>query len=244
MITDAKLGAKWWCEAFAAATHPGTIPEENWTKKRQDVGHLRVWGCVYQGKIAGSDEVLRTRDIVFVEGHGHWTSEVEGENEEDMDLRFLTTSTLEPNVSDRNQSQFDNVIIKPDQNKDSTQGHANDNPQTHQTQPSHINPTNTEPTRRSTRNKTISRAMAESLQYLKEERHAKQQEEKWANDETKSDTPILPEDDEEINALIAQNEPLAKEPDNKWVPLTYDEATTQLDLWGPALEKEIGRLDE
>ncbi len=29
-----------------SARHPGIIPEEKWTGERQDVGHIRVWGCI------------------------------------------------------------------------------------------------------------------------------------------------------------------------------------------------------
>lgn len=38
MLNDARLAA--------SARHPGIIPEEKFTGERQDVGHIRVWGCV------------------------------------------------------------------------------------------------------------------------------------------------------------------------------------------------------
>ncbi len=56
MLLDAGLAAKWWAEAWAfsemvenllpSARHPGVIPEEKWTGEKQDVGHIRVWGCI------------------------------------------------------------------------------------------------------------------------------------------------------------------------------------------------------
>jgi hypothetical protein len=56
MILDSGMPLKWWAEAWnyldtvenllPSACHPGKIPEECWTGERQDVGHLRVWGCV------------------------------------------------------------------------------------------------------------------------------------------------------------------------------------------------------
>ena len=56
MLNDSHLPLKWWAEAWAfgdyvenlllSVRHPGEIPEERWTRVRQDVGHLRVWGCV------------------------------------------------------------------------------------------------------------------------------------------------------------------------------------------------------
>jgi hypothetical protein len=56
MLLDSGMSAKWWAEAWQysevvdnllpSARHPGKIPEERWTGERQDVGHLRVWGCI------------------------------------------------------------------------------------------------------------------------------------------------------------------------------------------------------
>ena len=56
MLNDAELSAKWWAEAWAysemvenllpSAHHPGVIPEEKYTGQKQDVGHIRVWGCI------------------------------------------------------------------------------------------------------------------------------------------------------------------------------------------------------
>jgi hypothetical protein len=56
MLNDAKLPAKWWAEAWAysemvenllpSTRHPGVIPEEKFTGQKQDVGHIRVWGCI------------------------------------------------------------------------------------------------------------------------------------------------------------------------------------------------------
>ena len=50
MLNDAKLSAKWWAEAWSysemvenllpSTRHPGIIPEEKFTGKIQDVGHL------------------------------------------------------------------------------------------------------------------------------------------------------------------------------------------------------------
>ncbi|EEB88899.1 hypothetical protein MPER_13074 [Moniliophthora perniciosa FA553] len=41
---------------------------------------------IYKCKVVGSDEVVRSRHIIFHEGDGQWVSEVEGETEEDYSL--------------------------------------------------------------------------------------------------------------------------------------------------------------
>ena len=56
MLLDSGMSVKWWAEAWSysevvknllpSACHPETIPEEHWMGEKQDVGHLRVWGCV------------------------------------------------------------------------------------------------------------------------------------------------------------------------------------------------------
>jgi hypothetical protein len=56
LLLESGLGSKWWSYAFVTSAyvqnffpsshHPGQIPEEKWTGKRQNVDHLRVWGCV------------------------------------------------------------------------------------------------------------------------------------------------------------------------------------------------------
>ncbi|KAJ3831117.1 hypothetical protein F5878DRAFT_667902 [Lentinula raphanica] len=102
-----------------------------------------------------------------------------------------------------------------------------------------------EPTRRSTRARNLSKAMLESKAYQEDKEKAREAGESWAKDWE----PVLPEFDEDEEgqaqaALIAQNEPLALEPDNKWTPMSHAKAITRVDLWGPALDKEIGRLDE
>src|SRR6185369_8117389 len=56
MLTESGLSKKFWCEAVAAYVHvwnrvptlavPNTTPFEVWYRKKPDVRHLRVWGCV------------------------------------------------------------------------------------------------------------------------------------------------------------------------------------------------------
>jgi len=86
MLNDSCLPTKWWAEAWAFADyvenllpsvhHPGKIPEEGWTGVRQDVEHIRVWGCVAyvhipkeKGGSKLSDQRQRGR-LIGIEGRG------------------------------------------------------------------------------------------------------------------------------------------------------------------------------
>jgi hypothetical protein len=86
MLNDSSLPKKWWAEAWAftdyvenllpSVHHPGEIPEEKWTGIRQDVGHVRIWGCVayvYIQKEKGgsklSDQGQKGR-LIGIEGRG------------------------------------------------------------------------------------------------------------------------------------------------------------------------------
>ena len=62
MLVDSGLSWNMWAEAsktfcdvrnlLPSARHPGMIPEERWTGKRQDVAHLHSFGCVAYARIA------------------------------------------------------------------------------------------------------------------------------------------------------------------------------------------------
>ncbi len=78
----------WWAEAcdyaikvgnlLPTSWHPGKVPEEEWTGKRQTVGHLRVWGSICYTKIptAKGHSKLSPRgqkgQFVGLAGHGSY----------------------------------------------------------------------------------------------------------------------------------------------------------------------------
>lgn len=61
LLLEARMSDGWWAEACNYAIkagnllpslwHPGKVPEEEWTGKRQTVGHLQVWGSPRYTKI-------------------------------------------------------------------------------------------------------------------------------------------------------------------------------------------------
>ncbi len=61
LLLEAKMSDGWWAEAcdyaikagnlLPSSWHPGKVPEEEWSGKRQTVGHLQVWGSTCYTKI-------------------------------------------------------------------------------------------------------------------------------------------------------------------------------------------------
>jgi hypothetical protein len=128
MVNDAPLAAKWWAEAWSfsetvenvlpSARHPGVTPEEKFTGERQDVGYIRVLGCVayvhipyekgggkladrgQKGRLMGLEgyrvlipetgQIIRSRNVVFEEGLGRRTLTDEGKYcvEDDGDIGY------------------------------------------------------------------------------------------------------------------------------------------------------------
>ncbi|KAF5339065.1 hypothetical protein D9758_016454 [Tetrapyrgos nigripes] len=277
LLNEANLGGRWWASAWMAATYVGNlfpsshgneIPEEKWTGKKQNVDHLRVWGCIayvhipaehghskldvraikcqfvgYEGrgaklfKVDGSDEVIRSRDAVFVEGEGRWASEVEGESE---DLSFLvpTPKAALPSLPQSHDSSSDTSgLASPE--PPSTPPHqikAHDiippvpaAPRAPRTRPTQAEIWGNEPTRRSTRTGDISQRLIQSREYQEREAEAERRGEDWT-----TEYPILPEIDEEVDtpaAHEAKTESFILEPENTWVPSSYGEAMQRPDLW-------------
>lgn len=69
MLAESGLPKELWAEAAAAqvhtrnllpsSRHPGTIPKEVWTGRRQRVDHLRPWGCWAWAKVP--DELIKSK---------------------------------------------------------------------------------------------------------------------------------------------------------------------------------------
>ncbi len=88
-----------------------------------------------------------------------------------------------------------------------------------------------------------SRAQVESSEYLKCEENAREAGKDWAND---LEFPLVPDDEdpEDIIALKASEICNLPEPENKWTPSHYAEAMMKPDLWVPAMDAEIHRMEE
>ncbi len=65
----------------------------------------------------------------------------------------------------------------------------------------------------------------------------------WANN---IEFPLVPEDEdpEDIIALKASEISNLLEPENKWTPSYYSEAMMKPELWVPAMDAEIRRMEE
>ena len=275
MLKDSRLPTGWWAEAWAFADyvenllpsvrHPGEIPEERWTGMRQDVGHIRVWGCVvyvYIPKEKGggklSDRAQKGR-LIGIEGRGLYRVLIP---ETGVVIRSRNVS-FEEGVGHRTLTPegeyfLDNTDML---NDDGRLDFLNDGTSTPSVDPSipHVEPnqhspavesalpsprptTNPEP-RKSSRTPKPSKAAVASEEYQSRESTAANEGHGWATD---ASVPILENDDEEdTHSALAASE-LPPEPNNLFIPETFKEAfdPSRRHLWFPAMVREIQRWDD
>jgi hypothetical protein len=81
--------------------------------------------------------------------------------------------------------------------------------------------------------------MMDSMESDLRENEAREKGVEWANNSIVDD-----EEDEVIKILTANNTSTIPEPTNEFIPKTLEEAKTRWDLWGEAMEKEIGKMEE
>lgn len=297
MLLDAELPTKWWAEAWASADYienllpsarnPGKIPEEEWTREKQDVGHLRVWGCiayahipkekggskldnrgikgrligfvgrgVYRVLIEETEEVVKSRDVIFEEGLGHRTLSTEGEyiqnsNNGDFNYDFLIDNNDIPTPVSTN------IQNLTDKSADPPSTPPTDSPSIPPTSsirlPPRANPPNTRATlprdiqapvfRRSSRQVKPSRHLIQSQEYLQRENVANELTEAWASD---SNVPAIEDEDEdETTIALSASSPSVPEPQNRFVPKNFNEAwdPSRRYLWQPAMVSEVDRWD-
>lgn len=268
MMLDAQLSTKWWAEAWAfaeyvenrlpSARHPGMIPEEVWTNQKQDVGHIRVWGCIAYVHIPREKNggKLGNRGIkgrlIGIEGRGLYrvlipeTGEIiRSRNvkfEEGSGHRTLTTEGEYFHnddgdhdysfLQDENPSVSIIQIPVVDPKPDAQDNQPGTNPIPQVSRPRIVYPP---ASRRS------SRLAAKTL----DTNNAVENEESVTDSLDDATIPIL-EDNDEDDSPMALNAGFPPEPLNHFVPETFAEAfdITRRHLWFPAMEKEIERWDE
>jgi hypothetical protein len=280
MLNDSRLPTKWWAEAWAFADyvenllpsvrHPGQIPEERWTGTRQDVGHVRVWGCVAYvhipkekggGKLADRGQKGR---LIGIEGRGLYRvliSEtgviIRSRNvkfEEGIGHRTLTAEgEYFVDIEDAdNNLEFLQVTNPPTPTITPTVEAAHPNPPPPPNAPNPLPPNAPRPrtrivyppaSRKSSRTVIPSRAAAESDEYSSRELNAATGGSEWATD---SVIPVFEDNDENDNhtALTASDTP--SEPNNLFIPDSFADAFDQSrrHLWFPAMVREIQRWDD
>ena len=249
MLNDANLSARWWAEAWAysemvenllpSARHPGIIPEEKFTGKRQDVGHIRVWGCIAfvyipsekgQGKLGDRGQKGR---LLGMEGRGIYrilipeTGQIlRSRNvvfEEGFGHRTLTAEGeyfADEGIIDSN---FEFLTKNP----------VIDTPQTPAETPTE--------TVQSDETQIIEKPkiFRPRIIYPPASRKSARLQATINNDTENTTTPVQ----DEIQTALAVNIP--PEPLNKFVPSSFAEAfdISRRHLWMPAMENEIERWD-
>ncbi|KAF9259127.1 hypothetical protein L218DRAFT_1004201 [Marasmius fiardii PR-910] len=180
---------------------------------------------MYQCKVWDSDDVIRSRNVIFEEGDRHWVTAAEGEDDEDdvsNDVSFVNSATATPDTATDTQlgmpmiqnssagengpllvSEFSNRFELPHLPRPSTSTPAQTNPPP---APCH-------------------HPFIDSRQYETEEQQAHDRGENWA-----TDTPLLPEFDERETSITLQTDGVTVEPDNHWIPQSYEEAYMRMDL--------------
>ncbi|KAI3621288.1 retrotransposon ty1-copia subclass [Moniliophthora roreri] len=68
-------------------------------------------------------------------------------------------------------------------------------------------------------------------------------EEVWGTEATRRTTRDPVPSRQALDAMNSELPPVL-EPNNNWVPNTYKKAATRLDLWGPAIEKELKKMND
>ncbi|KAF5327948.1 hypothetical protein D9758_016775 [Tetrapyrgos nigripes] len=195
---------------------------------------------VYVVKKWETNDIYRTSDVVFEKSGGHWTSELEGEND---DMLFLApTPKSGSSITDQIP---DSTLLNPSSPVTTTNKNHQHVPNAPEKR---VRRTQAEiwgtvPARSSTRSRNLTQKFIESKEYESQEKEANEMGEDWTRDE-EEDRELLPEFDEEDSptALKASLETVL-EPDNTWVPQSYVEAMKRPDLWTKPMEKELAKLD-
>jgi hypothetical protein len=264
MLNDAELSAKWWAEAWAysemvenllpSARHPGVIPEEKYTGQKQDVGHIRVWGCIAYvyipsekggGKLADRGQKGR---LMGMEGRGLYrilipeTGQIiRSRNvifEEGLGHRTLTAEG-EYFADDNGDMDYEflteETVIKAPQ----TAVIVQDKTDTPAPEPEVIN------------KPKISRPRIVYPPASRKSARLAQAQATSTGDTSSLDSspldnvtvPVIEQDENETPTALAADIP--PEPLNKFIPSNFREANdiSRRHLWMPAMEKEIDRWD-
>ena len=260
MMIDSGLATKWWAEAWAASDRsdnllptsrkPGLIPEVIFMGKKQDAGHLRVWGCtayVHIPKEWGKDKVdprgLKGRMIGYdLESHGTYrilipeTSEIIHSRDvifkEGTGHRTLTAEGEYFEDGNSNDKDYDFLIENPPA--------SSDTPEIPIPTPTHDSP----PIRKTRTRKDHGPLTRRSARVIAN--NAKN------NPPVETGTVTTPDDESEMSDLTDIEEgknattllaPISSiaEPENRLIPKSYEEAMEPLrkHLWIPAMEKEM-----
>ena len=280
MLLDSGMSAKWWAEAWQysevvdnllpSARHPGKIPEERWTGERQDVGHLRVWGCIAYvhipkekglGKLGNRGQKGR---LIGVESRGIFRILIPetGEIIRSRNVRFeegpghrTLTQEGEYFVNDNEDVDLDFLLpqLETPENVNNT---VNTTPTIQPITPDV--PTQALQQQPKTRQRIVyPPASRRSARLAGNNASAappniaqlpppNQNQESHTDD---SNVPILEDSDEEddiISALSANTSTPVPEPLNRFIPESFYEAydISRRHLWFPTMEKEIQRWDD
>lgn len=271
MLAESGLPKELWAEAAAAqiytrnllptSRHPGIIPKEAWSGKRQRVDHLRPWGCLAWAKVPdelirskldprsvktrlvgyanggyrlydqGTRSIVTSRDVIFEEGTGHRALTTLNPEEDEL----TATADPVPNQTAPGILPTRQPIaprIRHDRPLHPDPTATHDHNDDIPGQPAPpTNPPPTQPLRRSNRLTRPTPALLAAQETMQRERDAREEGEDWAVGD-------------EAPAALQVEGPYAYLSmlgggDDSGVPKTYQEAMKRPDLWKPAMEEEL-----
>jgi hypothetical protein len=279
MLKDSGLPIKWWAEAWAFMDyaenllplihHLREIPEEKWTGIWQDIGHLRIWGCVayvYVPKEHGGSKLSdrgQKGKLIGIEGWGLYKILIpemgiivrlrnvvfkEGLGHRTLmtegellvdDNNIDTEFPTDPTPADPT-SAVESTLPNLDTTVPPTEPTNNQDPVQCPPRPQIVYPP---ATWKSSRNIIPSQVAIESGEYKSRESNAANNRSEWATDNL---IPIVEDGDEDEShtALAATDFP--PEPKNLYVPNMFGDAFDQAcrHLWYPAMVREIQHWDD
>ncbi|GAW04347.1 retrotransposon Ty1-copia subclass [Lentinula edodes] len=267
LLEEADLPYSFWGEASStfiyinnfvpSARFPDVVPVEAWTQKRQDISHLRPFGCDCwatlprrrtDGKLGRQAVKGKLLGYMGRRGYRVWIPESK-KVEESHDVTFeegtshRTRAPEETNNEEYFGEETRTPVVDIQNSLDprpNTPAQTTENPgNVDQTRardeptpmPAPLPPTSaTEPIRRSERGQIPSRRHIESEEYRERERTAQERGESWTDD-----TPL---------ALIAQHPyAFAATSGELWVPQSYKQEMRRPDLWTAPMETEFNTLE-
>jgi hypothetical protein len=253
--------------------HPGKVPHEIWYKTKPDVSHLHAFSGIVYAKIPkehgvskleprliktvligyygwgaywlldqSTGRIIKSRDVIFEEGSGHRTLPSVNipptEGESSFEFNDPVVEVQAPTINPADHADLDHDV-------DVQHGHHGLVP-AHEPKPPIVPPApapapiEPAPLRRSTRPTTLSRAAEDLAEFTECEKAAAASKKDWAST-SKHPTGLAVQ---AYITMLNDSVALAANPNDNWIPNSYQEAITHEDLWRGPMDDEIARMHD
>jgi Reverse transcriptase (RNA-dependent DNA polymerase)/Pol polyprotein, beta-barrel domain/GAG-pre-integrase domain/gag-polypeptide of LTR copia-type len=266
LIRDSNLGHSYWCEAAAysidtrnlipSRRHPGCIPVEAFSGKRQDISYLRVFGAKCWAKIPtalGPSKLdprsVECRFLGYASGSGNYkvqdatsrrvfvSRDVIFEEGQPHRTSANVREEMEPlfETGHPNGTPADNGPVTDNVFDQKKHDHVSD--QKKHDHVDQVDPHNTPELRRSSRTTQLSKASLQSAEYQRRESDGKETGQDWATDPKVSMAIDHHEDDGNVIACLSETK------SSHHIPRSYKHAiATDQDRWMIPMQVEMDTL--